>query len=619
MAAQVTFTVTRSGFVTNPLLCVILVLTGAPRPGECQTAQKYQRLSDQFNQKLGDLANWCEQHQLSTEAAQTRQLVVSRDPNRQYFFIPEELNPWYDSRGSDDVQQWAKAFRVLRTDHAAALFQLVPEALAAGEGFLAYGCLHEITAVDVENIEARRVLGYRQANDRWLLSTVPTTSKDARSRQSLMGWPANEYLSIESPHYQIASRTSQEESVHLAGQLERWRIVWRQAFFDYWSSSEALKEIVDGKTPTSATRKHKVIFFGNRDQYIQGLQQLGVVGVETSTGFYSDRHQSLFLYLDDPRPEGTWMHEQAHQLFQESASARKDPVERSHTWALEGIAMYFESLVDRGHYATLGGFDHSRLQYARINWTREGFFEPFDALTRLGREAFQRDPNVGKLYSQSAAMAHFLMSDSKGKYRTAMLQLIELMYQRRAKLDSLEKLCAVPLAQLESEYQQFLTVDLDNVKTFLSDANRRTELALGFSNVDSTLGPLIGQCEQLRWLQLSRTAVDDEIGPALGKLKKLEQLFLDRTQVSDKIVTHLVGLPQLEELDLADAKVTDEGMGTIAKMTGLKALWLGGTQITDRGLEQLASLQQLQLLDVQRTQVSPEGLRRLKQRMPQLK
>lgn len=599
----------RLGFVA-----ILIAATTVSAAGQTSTKQDSPR--DEFAQELAELAESCDAQGLVSQAATTRKLIISPDPNRQYFFLPAEKNPWPDESVSEDIRQWSEQFRGLRKQRADTLFAFAQEALAAGHGAQAYACLYEVCVLDPDHPDARRILGYRKVDDRWLWSTAPTKADKARSRQPMLGWLAGQYIAVESAHYQIASLATLDDTVRLAEQLERWRVVWRQAFFDFWSSEEALREWFDGKTPMPPTRRLKVFLFANRDQYIAELTRLGVEGVEKSTGFYSDRHQSLFLYMDAPPPLDTWMHEQAHQLFQESASARKDPVERSHVWALEGIAMYFESLVDGGHFATLGGFDHGRLQYARINWTREGFLEPFDRLTSLGREEFQTQPNVGKLYSQSAGMTHFLMSE---KYRPAMQQLIQLVYQRKAKLDSLETLCSATHSQLEAEYKQFLAVDGENVKSHLTDPRRRTELALGFSNIDSSIGPALAECRHLRWLQLSRTAVNDELFPALGQLTELEQLFLDRTGVTDKILSGVSQLSRLEELDLADTQITDDGLREIAKLTGLKALWLGGTAIGDAGLEHLSSLTQLQFLDVQRTQVTPEALRRLKQQLPQLK
>ncbi len=594
-------------------VALVPVLVFAQDPGT------YDKLRIDLDQKLSELAHWCDEQHLESEAAQTHQLQFARDPNRQYFFVPFDSNPWPEVESNDLSAEWSRRLQTIRREHADQLFAIAKERISVGDEAQAYTLLHEACTLDPEHLESRRILGYQKHDHLWQMSSTQVIQKAARSRNSLMGWSADEYLIVESPHYQIVSTAGADETLQLANQLERWRVVWRQVFFNYWSSAGYLKKLLNGKSSSASRQRHKVVFFGTRDQYVRDLEKLGVEGVAKSTGFYSDRHQAMFFYLDSPLPIETWRQEQAHQLFQEAVSARKDPVEHSHVWALEGIAMYYESLVEFSHFTTLGGFEYGRLQYARVHWTREKFFVPFDELTALGQKAFQMHPEVGKLYSQSAGMTHFLMSHENGKYRSAMLQLVKLIYQRRAKPNSLAELCGVPAEQLEREYKQFLTVERDNVNQFLFEPQRRTELALGFSNVDSSVGPTIADCKGLRWLQLSSTNVDDAIGPILGQLVKLEQLFLDKTQVTDETLASLSKLTNLEELDLAETLITDEGMTHIAKLTGLKALWLGGTQVTDRGLEQIASLKNLQLLDVKGTAVTPDAIQRLKKQLPQLK
>jgi hypothetical protein len=584
-----------------------------------QNPDRYQELSSAFEQQLSKLTDWCQSEGLSEEASRTDILRLKRDPARAYFFLPPAQAIWESGAAQGLAESWRQKFAAICREHAASLFALAQEQAQAGSESTGYALLHEVCTVDPDHADARRILGYQLRDGRWLESSTVVKQQAPRVPHRLMGWQPRDYLIVESVNYHIASTATPEQTLALTEDLERWRVVWRQAFFDYWCPKGRLTEWIEGKSRPSARPRHEVVFFGSRDQYVRDLSRLGVAGVEHSTGFYSDRHETMFFYQSDPIPSETWRQEQAHQLFQEAGSSSRDPVARSHVWALEGIAMYFESLVDFPMWATLGGFDHGRLQFARIHWQREKFFVPFDDLTNLGREAFQTHPQVAKLYSQSAGMTHFLMSDGGGRYRSAMLQLIEAVYQRKAKTDTLAVLCGKSTAELEEEYREFLTVDRDQVVQFLFDGPRRTELALGYSNVDGSIAAALRECVNLRWLQLSRTHVDDSIGPALESMSHLKQLFLDQTDVTDQILPALLNLDRLEELDLADTKITDAGMAIIARMTQLKALWLTGTSVTDEGLAQLEALSNLQLLDVRRTNVTAEGESRLRRRLPQLK
>ena len=213
---------------------------------------------------------------------------------------------------------------------------------------------------------------------------------------------------------------------------------------------------------------------------------------------------------------------------------------------------------------------------------------------------------------------HFLMLGQAGRYRAPTMELAKLVYSRHARPNSLADLCGEDLATLEQQYKEWLRPDPSQFK-FLTLAPQRTELALGFCPVDSSVGEVLGDCVNLNWLQLSRTRVDDRIGPYLERLVKLRQLFLDQTLVTDNVIPHLAGLANLEELDLAGSGVTDEGLRQIGQMKSLKVLWLGETKVSDAGMAFLSGLSSLEFLDTANTKVTEVGWQRLQSQLPHLK
>ena len=301
----------------------------------------------------------------------------ARDPGREYFFVPPTIEntsnvasavggePARDeaaggtSNGADLLQ--------IQREFAAKLYKLATDAANQGADNLAFAWLNEVCCADPNHAEARRILGYRQIDGQWLQSSSKTTVKTSHTRHPLMPWGGGTFLSVESPNYEIASMASEADTLRLANQLERWRTIWLQAFFDYWAPKSTVeRRLTSGSIPTRTGRKHKIVFFGDRDQYVQTMSKLGVTGVEQSTGYYNDRHSTIFFYNDQTPDIETWLQEQCHQLFQEEGSVRKDPVEQSHICILEGLGMFFESLVEYPNrdYCTLGGFDARRLQFA---------------------------------------------------------------------------------------------------------------------------------------------------------------------------------------------------------------------------------------------------------------
>ena len=74
-----------------------------------------------------------------------------------------------------------------------------------------------------------------------------------------------------------------------------------------------------------------------------------------------------------------------------------------------------ESLIDRQRYATTGGADAERLQFARFRGLSEGFYVPLDQLVDKGREQLQNDSDLSKLYAQAAGLSHFFMHAEDGR------------------------------------------------------------------------------------------------------------------------------------------------------------------------------------------------------------
>jgi hypothetical protein len=329
----------------------------------------------------------------------------------------------------------------------------------------------------------------------------------------------------------------------------------------------------------------------------------------------------MFFYAgaeNDPSIRATWLQEQAHQLFQETGVTKKNAIEDGDVWAVEAVAMYFESMSEYDRHVTFGGFEARRLQFARIRINRQGFYVPLQQLVQLGREKYQTSENVRSLYSQSAGLAHFFMSAKNGKYRDAFLDYIKLVYQNRSQPDSISTLIGQPFEKLDSEYKAFLLVDPAELKT-MSQAELRTEIALGASPVNSNDIKPLADCKRLVWLQLSGTKIDDSSANTVAELKSLTQLFVDGTTIGDDFINGIGDLQNLEELDLAGTQITDAALTQIAKLKKLKVLWLTRTQITDAGLEKLAALKSLEHLDVGGTRVTPLGLANLKSKLPQLK
>ena len=169
----------------------------------------------------------------------------------------------------------------------------------------------------------------------------------------------------------------------------------------------------------------------------------------------------------------------------------------------------------------------------------------------------------------------------------------------------------------------------------------------------------IAAFEELKILDLRRTAITNEGLSQLSSLVSLEQLYLGDTRITGDGLAHLGKMTLLEVLNLeglrVDAKainahlkgrldlsrvnlartdLNDEGLGTLSWLSNLEALvvtpgitdrgtphlsafpklevlFLDGNQITDEGLGPIEALSQLKRLSLKKTPISVAGICRL--------
>ena len=518
--------------------------------------------------------------------------------------------------------------------HAAELFAVAQESAKEGRLAQAYQLLHEILFLDPNHAESRRILGYRETNGSWSRRTRSLSSRLASGRHALTGWPARTYRQYDSPHYRIATTVEQNQALQVVIELERAYSAWKQLFFDFWANPRIAARWFEGDSFERPPRDRlQVVLCRSREEYLQVLQQMGVEGGEASTGYYNDHRETMFFYLSEPATAGekptleniiqnniertTRLQEQAHQLFQETSRSQPGTGEQAHLWAVEGIAMLFETLSDPATTSSsnapaspcvvFGGIEAQRTQFARLRASRQGLLFPLEKLVAIDRSSFQTDPEVRALYSQSAGLAQFLMFADNGRRREAWLAYLRQIYDGQAQLDSLPTLCGESFAELDAAYKTFLTPNAEGLARMVRP-EWRTELALAASRTDDTHIDHICQCRNLRWLQLSLTLITDEAGEKISELQWLGELFVDETRVGDRFVRSVANLPRLAQLDLAGTRITDQALVELRKTETLEALWVSDTSVSDNGLRNLVNLAKLNFIDLRNTRVTAGGV-----------
>lgn len=601
----------------GPLVLLVLLLAHAATAAEPVS----------FAERLAGLAAKCDELQRPREAEITRGWIVPRHPGRQYLFLPRAGDPAAPQDKTDEVAtKWYARFCEYRSEQAEALFARAKQAVETPQPARAYQLLHEVLRENPDHAEARRILGYaKNRTGQW---TTPewerTIVKPAAFAHPKLGWPARGYWRLESPHFEIVTNHSAREATEAGRQLEDLYSLWQQIFFRYWANQEGLAaRFAGGNEPLARPRpKMQVALFKTREEYVAKLTpthpQIGM-----TLGIYLDQDHMSFFYAGDTSIYPTWYHEATHQLFQEGVpGVAEKPGESSNFWAIEGAALYMESLK-RGQASflegcwTAGGCEADRLQFARYRALSGDFYEPLGRLVTLGREQVQDSPDIRKLYAQAAGLSHFLIDGDGGRQREAFVDLLSAVYQGGDGADPLAKATDTPYEQLDAQYHQFLNVSDDDLAG-IPDVARIKNLSLGRTSVtDAGLARLAG-CKNLEWLDLSLTAASDEGLKCFATATGLQQLFLEGTKLTDAGLDTVGGFKQLAELDLSKLQITDGGLAAIAGLKNLKILYLTGSPITDAGLTHLRGLKQLETLEISGTQITAEGLKNLQASLPKL-
>ncbi len=569
-----------------------------------------------FVTALREIAAWCHTEQQGEYAQKTLANFLVRDPGRLYIFLPTETKFPPSSATQDFERKWYDKIQAARNDHAIALWELAREAADRGQGAEAYQWVHEVLHWNPEFEAARTALGHRLVTEGWQPYSERAKVKRPTRKHALTGWESGTYIQVTTDNFNVISAADEATTLKLSEQLQRWEWVWRQVFFDYWSNAQTLLNKLDGKSPgRNSTKKYDVVFFADRDSYISTLRQ-HVPQIVDSTGYYSEKLQTSFFYAGNE--VDSWRHELTHQLFQESVRTSPIPFDQNFIWLGEGIAIYMESLLDFGPFATLGGFDSASLQYARMRQFRENFQVPLTTLNTMTQTAFLENSDVRRLYSQSAGLTHFFMHAEQGALRPHLIELLDLIYHGKVKPTSFEKILKRSGQQIDLEYPNFLRVDNRTLVDYLLVPEGISQLALSDSHLDDDGFAVIGRCRQLRWLDISGNDPTTSQLQALSACGQLRQLFLTRSKMSAGTLSELQALTQLQNLDLSHSILEPAAFSELALLTNLQELGLAGTNADDSIIEILIQLKDLKAIDLSATAVTPAGLDRLKQARPDL-
>ena len=183
--------------------------------------------------------------------------------------------------------------------------------------------------------------------------------------------------------------------------------------------------------------------------------------------------------------------------------------------------------------------------------------------------------------------------------------------------DGIAKLA--PLKNLQELYLAETTVG-DATIEHLAKFPTLRKLRLARNQIEAAGIAALPKLSSLEELDLSECSqiLDSAMGP-LGECKNLKKLNLWRVNISDEGLKPIQHLTNLESLNLDNTRLSDEGASYLSGLTKLTFLHLGSTQITNQALTHLEGLTNLKDLVVTRTAVDEEGVEQLQEKLPNTK
>ncbi len=488
---------------------------------------------------------------------------------------------------------------------------------------------------------------YKSPDDQAVRAYLGLTQSDAskapirrtRAPVNHPTWPVGIYHSLDTTHFQITSRADEAFTRLVARDAERFYWAWTQMFYPFWEGSlsvdrsfsimdsgESVTDRASKLAPLKSSRgRMKIVIFASAEEYQSALIR-DEPGIAQSTGYYSDKLHTTFLYGSITAEKvtdaaATRFHELTHQLFREvtfSSLRAKSPGENSDFWLVEGIAGYMESLAIRETIATVGGWDSERLQYARYRTFVSGESLPVAELRAEGRIAVQRRSDLARWYAHAIAQTHRLLDGQQPQTRQWIFNRLAELYRINSGVTLVDSQVDIAAEQEQQRLRAFLSIDDEHLRVN-SRVPPLRKLCLAGCEVTAEGLAHIQPSALLSWLDLSRVkglSVTD-VKRLCSEPSSLKKLSLEATAIdAAATASFLSDATKLEELDLSSTPVDDSLANAIAKMDSLETLWLTGSLVGDEVVDVASSRQELKTIDVQRTKVTGAGLDRFRAARP---
>ncbi len=455
-------------------VCVLaafaLLATAAAPAGGDDLVREARSLQDKYAADIEKLAEWCRRQGLTAEARQTRAARVPQDPYKLFLpILPQAVGPppGPPEDAPAAVAEWHGRLRKLRQEQAAAAVRPGPPGHphAASPRWPTNSCWRR-SAQNPDHEGARRVFGYQKYHDQWhtayevqqaprrhglarevRLAAARATSR-ATSRAS--GSPAAAGSSPRptpgcTPPSAPAGRSrpsttcirtnhSIEAAVALGVKLENLNRLWQQMFIRYYASEAYVDALFSGRARPRAPSRRASTWSTSATATSTTApcsRRCPTSASRWASTVAKDRTAYFFAGGEDT--ERVMYHEATHQLFQQSRprAARRGPpgqlLDRRRHRHVHGVAAPGGRLLRAGRAGRRAAWSAARyhlLQAGLLRALRR-------SCTAWAWSDLQSHPKIAKLYSQMAAMTHFLVYYDGGRYRDALVAYLIGRLQRQ--------------------------------------------------------------------------------------------------------------------------------------------------------------------------------------------
>jgi len=247
---------------------------------------------------------------------------------------------------------------------------------------------------------------------------------------------------VRTDRYNISAASAKDGS--LAGErLEHLFYVWTLL------SVEFIKEPKTGQIQ----HRHQVVLYRDEQEYRQQIRRIDPCLRQQTNGYYSSPRKTVYFYAPESK---VLFHEGTHQIFLEHFFRENKPAFCNNFWVVEGIALFMETLKIEEECYKIGNLWDNRLYAAKVYQFERNYSLPIRKLTAMSAEEIQASAEIKSIYSQSAALVHWLMFAEEGRYRKSLFELLRQTYLDTAKPETLSELTGLSYEELDKKYVEFL-------------------------------------------------------------------------------------------------------------------------------------------------------------------